>query len=449
MDEKSYLDEYKRTLRSWNQQKPVSRVCLITRIKAEYQSSVMALGNKTQLWDPTGRVYILMRMDKVLTMLFSKIKALGKASQDGTGTGVVLLYPSMLFTALEIPSIYVLELNEILSETMGSEESYVEKPTLICEAHGVERLYDKLLSVVLNIPGPMKMDLDRMRKMWQTSFKNVMSKVYELGRAVSSHQLDRKKDGSSDQRNMTPAQVTDMLQPYTTVGPSPTGSNASYFGTETTNQQTNNDIELGDGDGEDNYCNHHEAWTPETLKMFDQDADNGETARRNQKRRTAVQRIHRDAQLIDETMMMARRTMNLNAAPRESLKAASMKLILPRPPYLELNRHASSHECNSNSTEKSASKVSNSDASVDVKMKRTILGTGDPALVHIPPQRDLVLILNCDQFRPLTDSVRLHTKKMNDSAEDSAAWPLDPIDLRMPKDILRNSENTAGASRNS
>ena len=39
---------------------------------------------------------------------------------------------------------------------------------------------------------------------------------------------------------MTPAQVTDMLQPYTTVGPSPTGSNASYFGPETTNQQTNN-----------------------------------------------------------------------------------------------------------------------------------------------------------------------------------------------------------------
>ena len=36
-----------------------------------------------------------------------------------------------------------------------------------------QRLYDKLLSVVLNIPGPMKMDLDRMRKMWQTSFKNV------------------------------------------------------------------------------------------------------------------------------------------------------------------------------------------------------------------------------------------------------------------------------------
>ena len=47
-------------------------MCCISRIKPEYQSSVMALKNKVQLWDPTGRSalqYVLNVYDQV-----SKIK---------------------------------------------------------------------------------------------------------------------------------------------------------------------------------------------------------------------------------------------------------------------------------------------------------------------------------------------------------------------------------------
>ena len=41
-------------------------------------------------------------------------------------------------SALEISSDCSLILNEFLAEMVGSDESYVHKPTLISEAHGVE-----------------------------------------------------------------------------------------------------------------------------------------------------------------------------------------------------------------------------------------------------------------------------------------------------------------------
>ena len=36
---------------------------------------------------------------------------------------------------------------------------------------------------------------------------------------------------------------------------------------------------------------------------------------------------------------------------------------------------------------------------LNIKAKRMMLSFGDPALKFIPPQRDLVLVLNCDKFR--------------------------------------------------
>merc|ERR550534_164556 len=180
-----------------------SVVCAVCSIKSEFQSSVMTLNNRAQLWDPSGRIYILTRVDKLLMMFNEKVLLLGKVKGcENVVTGVVLIYPSMAFLALEVPSDCTLALNTVMVENMGSEESYVLPPKLISEAHGTYRMYDKLTSVILSIPGPMKMDLDRMRAEWMLSFKHIMKKVYKLSAVLTSVGIASKlQDGMSHLRS--------------------------------------------------------------------------------------------------------------------------------------------------------------------------------------------------------------------------------------------------------
>jgi len=413
MDEISYLDECRRTLRRWNQRKPVSRVCLVARIKSEFQSSVMALSNKTVLWDPTGRIYILMRVDKVLSMFYARLASLGKASKDSAITGIILVYPSMLFSALEISSDCVLDLNETLSQTVGGEESYVEPPTLINEAHGVERMYDRLLSVVLKIPGPMKMDLDGMRKMWQTSFKNVMRKVYQMGRAVSNHQLDRKGTVNVVQLHKSNG---DML--HTTE---PTPSRASNTGQSTSRQIDNDQEEESEHDSDDDIIHPGHRGSHQTVMSVLAPSMSRRTTRAS-RRTTISHRLVQDKALIDQAIHKLAANANLNAS------SSQMK------PSNDSNNNIA-EQSRPGSSQTVETEASSADATAAMA-RRTVLRIGDPALAFIPPQRDLVLILNCDKFRLLSDSVRLHTKKVNCSAEDNLGWPLEPVDVKMPLGIF-------------
>ena len=49
-----------------------------------------------------------------------------------------------------------------------------------------------------------------------------------------------------------------------------------------------------------------------------------------------------------------------------------------------------------------------------IKAKRLTLAHGDPMLRFIPPQRDLVLILNCDKFQVRGRDEITMTKNKND-----------------------------------
>jgi len=174
-------------------QKPCSRMCLVSSIKEEYKSSVIALGNKSPLWDPTGRIYILMRIDKLLSLFNSQMEKLGRGDIYHSLTGIFLVYPSMLFMAIEMPTESILNFGQFLVKHLGTEFSYCSEPILICEAHNVARMYENIFSVQLNIPGPMKMDLERMRAEWLTSFRNVMKQVYRMGKAVTTKQFGAEK----------------------------------------------------------------------------------------------------------------------------------------------------------------------------------------------------------------------------------------------------------------
>lgn len=436
MDEKSYLDEYRRDLRNKGLQKPINRVCAVSSIKPEYQSSVMNLNIKAQLWDPSGRIYIMTRADKLLMMFNERIMLLGKVKgYENVVTGVILIYPSMVFLALEVPSDCTLAMNTVMAENMGSEDSYVLPPKLISEAHGTHRMYDKVTSVILSIPGPMKMDLDRMRAEWMLSFKHIMKKVYKMSEVMSSAGIaSRLQDGVSQLRSAaveasqtrsprdismqsTPSRFTDGSN----WSPTGFGSNSSDADQSDANFNDNNESHMNQCVGKksknkesvfnQNYGvdAHGESFNAE-LSTIHEDGSLDLAERERKREQFLARRITHDMAILDQEMQRAgvQEDANFNA---RSLGPSRSRL---------LGHKASEME------------------PINVKTKRMMLNFGDPALKFIPPQRDLVLVLNCDKFWPLSDSVKLHSRKWNLSAEDGNGWPHDSDDQRLPLDVLKD-----------
>jgi len=377
MDEISYHDSYRRKLRQANLQKPCSRLCLVSSIKEEYQSSAMATSARTQMWDPTGRVYILIRVDKIFTMFNEQLETLGRADAFHSLSGIVLIYPSMVLLVAELPTDSILTLEKILVASMGTAESYVIEPTLISEAHNVERMYDNMTAVVLNIPGPMKMDLDRMKDDWKISFGNVMKKIYHMGRAIRSKNFEAKHPNQKPSIN----QRTDELRPPNSLGPSPSKRSYASLATKsmlTSNRQTKDSAH----------------------SLHDGEPTNSSDPKLNHKGRN-----------IDNEVAGKYGNSNLNA------------------------------EKNNLNAEKSTSGGIFSQSVLDLEFKafrckRLMLDIGDPALRFIPPQRDLVLILNCDTFQLLSRSVALHTRDENDLRLETG-WPCCSDDEKFPPSQLR------------
>merc|ERR1719209_1437417 len=350
---------------------------------------------------------------------------------------------------------------------MGVPESYVQQPILISEAHGVKRMYNRITSVMLNIPGPMAMDMDRMRAEWRVSFKNVMTKVYRLGRALTSSSEEARKSTRTSQWKLEPelssadengsrstnkdkgSQVTLAVKgsPFTKSNLTPKESqllNYSAKGSRVSRvsrvKGANSPVDLANNwnrgklnfydDDDDDQDDKQESkrLTGQSFKSvsFKRESeprssagtDEAETKRKERIDR-AVRRVSMDSHRLDETMQ--------NLCANQSYNFVSATIATKHEDYL----HVASPEPRNVGTAASDIRVREF-----IKAKRLTLAHGDPMLQFIPPQRDLVLILHCDKFQPMSRSVKLHTQFAHDAG--GREWPREPEQVRFPLQKIRS-----------
>merc|ERR1719334_955436 len=75
------------------------------------------------------------------------------------------------------------------------------------------------------------------------------------------------------------------------------------------------------------------------------------------------------------------------------------------------------------------------------RARRINIGPGDPALYHIPPQRDIIVLLHCDNFPPLSKTVTLADNPRWREPDTDSAWPHEWQGKRYAMNL--NCENTA------